>query len=79
MTRIILSPVLPSAMYNFHLQIKPSLNDTYTRQTTASIELGFGITIYDSSETLLHERASVIMGLDYSTTGLDYWTLISMH
>ena len=69
MTKIILSPVLPSAMYNFHLQIKPSLNDTYARRTTSS-RIGFWY-YYDSSETLLHEWASVITGLDYWTGLLD--------
>ena len=73
MTRIILSPVLPSAMYNFHLQIKPSVKDTYARWTTVS-RIGFWY-YYDSSETLLHERASVITGLDYWTGLLD-WTIL---
>ena len=71
MTKIILSPVLPSAIYNFHLQIKPSLNDTYARRTTSS-RIGFWY-YYDSSETLLHEWASVI-SLDWTTGLLDYWT-----
>ena len=56
------------------LAIKP-VKDTYARRTTVS-RIGFWY-YYDSSETLLHERASVITGLDY-WTGL-YWTLISMH
>ena len=44
--RIILSPVLPSAMYNFHLQIKPSIKDTYARLgVPLHLELGFGNTI----------------------------------
>ena len=69
MTRIILSPVLPSAMYTFHLQIKPSVKDTYARRTTAS-RIGFWY-YYDGSEMLFHERASVITGLDYWTGLLD--------
>ena len=69
MTRIFLSPVLPSAIYNFHLQIKPSVKDTYARWTTAS-RIGFWY-YYDGSETLFHEQASVITGLDYWTGLLD--------
>ena len=69
MRRTILSPVLPYAMYNFHLQIKPSIKDTYARRTTVS-RIGFWY-YYDSSETLLHERAYVFTGLDYWTGLLD--------
>ena len=54
--RIILSPVLPSAMYNFHLQVNPSIQDTYARQTTAS-RIGFWY-YYNSSKTPLHEPAT---------------------
>ena len=76
MRRTILSPVLPYAMYNFHLQIKPSIKDIYARLGgPLYLELGFGITMTVQKRSFMNGHMYL---LDW-TTGLDYWTLISMH
>ena len=64
-------------MYNFHLQIKPSIKDTCARLGgPLYLELGFGITMTVQKHSFMNRVCNHWTGLlDWTSA----WTLISMH